>query len=190
MSWIDFDQIEVTTQGIWYHSDRVPGRLFKLIRTNDRGFKDLGKLVVRRWNFDESGDRYYFGKSRSLWFPPNRQVADLGVDDPELQENAGVALYLSRRYSVFGEYVIQVWDTPVDMRFQFPFTTGDLDDAGTVLVPHNLGTWAPNYNLVDQNRRAVNPNGVRFLSENVIELDVSGYRGFTGTWIMYVERRG
>lgn len=190
MSWIDFDQVSVTTQGIWYHTDRVPGRLFRVVRDDDKGFKSLGKLVIRRWNFDESGDRYYFGRSQTAWFPPGRQVVELGIDDPELEENAGVALYLSRRYEVFGDFTISVWDTPQDMRYQFVFNTGDLDDSGVVLIPHNLGTIAPAYNLLDATKRSIQPNGVRFLDENVIELDVSGYRGFTGNWVFHVERRG
>lgn len=190
MAWIEVDIIEVEQQGLWYHSDRADGRIFKIeYDFNASGTLKPQKLVVRRWNYDEDGERYYFGQSRNLWTNPKRNVLELGIGDPELHNNAGLAFYASPRYTPYGIYQIFRWDRPEYEPFVFPFVTGDLDDAGLILVPHNLRTLTPFYALTTDTGLYINPDGVRVLDNNVLELDVSSYRGFNGVWKFIVERR-
>lgn len=190
MSWTELDIIEVTEQSKWYHSDRADGRIFKVELDLDATPNQRPqKLVVRRWGFDTDGERYYFGQSRNLWTNPKRNVLDLGIGDPELHQDAGLAFYASPRYQPYGIYQIYVWDKPDYEPFVFPFTTGDLDDAGLILIPHNLRTLTPFYALTTDTGIYVNPNGVRMIDKNVLELDVSGWRGFNGVWKFIVERR-
>lgn len=190
MSWIELDEIAVEEQGKWYHSDRADGRIFKVeLELDATPNQRPQKLVVRRWAFDTDGDRYYFGVSRNLWTNPRRNVLDLGIGDPELNTDAGLAFYASPRYQPYGIYKIYKWSIPNWEPFVFPFVSGDLDDAGLILVPHKLKTLTPFYALTTENGLYVEPNGVRVLSRDVLELDVSGWRGFTGVWKFIVERR-
>jgi hypothetical protein len=190
MSWLEFDELQVAQSGVIYHSDRVPGRLFKLQLTTPRPGNRPAKLFVRRWLFDETGDRAYFGQTRSIWVPPNRHIIDLGVNDPDIQENAGVALSCAERYDPFGTYVLSVWESPNDMTKEFPFDQSNLEPDGSIVCEHNLDTVLLTYALLDNTGEYTNPRRVVSNGVNSVRLYVDGYTPITGIWRFIIERRG
>lgn len=192
MSWIDFDEVTVIQKNTWYYADRVPGSLFRIERTDGAPLIRPEKLIVRRWRFDENGDRLFFGDGRSIWVPPDKVAIRLSSDDPDLDTNAGVAFYLSRRYNAFGIYRVSVWDSPKDMRFTAIVKKDDLDSKGDIEIVHNLGSELVSTSVFYSLRgrlTKVLPDQEYLVNENTVGFRFKSYKDFAGFFKILIERR-
>jgi hypothetical protein len=191
--WVEFDEVTITQQNEWYYADRVPGKFFKIELIEPAAPVKPEKLVVKRWIFDDDGDRILYGDARAIWLPPKTQALQLTSGNDDIDSNAGLAFYLSRRYNAFGIYRCSVWDSPTDMAFNALVSDDQLDVNGEILVTHGLGSVLLNtvcYYPINGRMTRINPD-TEFATDNPNEYGFGfrSYRPYTGQIRILIERK-
>lgn len=192
MSWVEFDEVTIVQAGVWVYGDRVPGRLFKVELLQPAAPVTPQKLVVKRWTFDSDGDRLLFGDARAIWVPPVSQALILSSEDPDIDSNAGLAFYLSKRYSAFGVYRCSVWDSPKDMTLVTLVPQSQLDANGEIKIIHNFGTELVNtavYLSLNNRLTRVSPDSEWSEGDNEYGFSFASYVPYTGFFKILIERK-
>lgn len=191
--WVEFDEVTVTQSNVWYYADRVPGKFFKIELVEPAAPTTPQKIVVKRWIFDDDGDRILYGDARAIWIPPKTQALRLESGNDDIDSNAGIAFYLSRRYSAFGIYRCSVWDSPTDMTYTAVVPDQNLDVNGEIIITHNLGSQLVStacFYPINGRMVRINPD-TEFATENPNEygFGFKSYRPYTGLIKILIERR-
>ena len=171
------------------------GEVFRLVQTwrSDSWWKPSA-LLAQFWN----GDRL---NQRRIWATNGTTLEFLKIPDPfkrSGQTDRQIGLYLLTPYKplqaefewtielqVFDPGVAQTPQTETD-GYQSEFGSADLLD-GRLIVNHGLGDIPTSVQITDSQGDVVNPDNIRVLNDDTLEIDLRSFGTDLNDWDVTVE---